>query len=61
MACLIQLKAFICDIERLKNLLPIRDKYADMAVVGVRLPEPVEGVIDYAELKISAAACGCHN
>ena len=44
-------KAFICDIERLKNLLPIRDKYADMAVVGVRLPEPVEGVIDYAELK----------
>ncbi|MGB0342835.1 MAG: class I adenylate-forming enzyme family protein [Parvibaculales bacterium] len=44
-------KAFICDAERLENLQPIRDKYADMLVIGVRLPEPVAGVIDYAELK----------
>ena len=44
-------KAYICDQERLNSLLPIRDKFPDMKVIGVRLPEPVEGVIDYAELK----------
>jgi len=44
-------KAIICDQERLKNLMPIRDKFPDMKIIGVRLPEPVEGVVDYAELK----------
>ncbi|MDA8776322.1 long-chain fatty acid--CoA ligase, partial [Alphaproteobacteria bacterium] len=44
-------KAFIADIERLERFLPVRDQFPDMKVIGLRLPEPVEGVIDYTDLK----------
>jgi len=44
-------KALIADIERLERFLPVRDQFPDMKVVGLRLPQPVDGVIDYAELK----------
>ncbi len=44
-------KAFIGDVDRLKRFMPVRDQFPDMKVIGVRLPEPMEGVIDYAELR----------
>ena len=44
-------KAFIGDIERLERVLPVRDQFPDMKFVGLRLPQAIDGVIDYAELK----------
>jgi long-chain acyl-CoA synthetase len=44
-------KAFIADVERLDRVLPVRDQFPDMKLIGLRLPEPIDGVIDYAELK----------
>ena len=44
-------KAFIGDVERLERILPIRDEFPDMKLIGLRLPEPIDGVIDYAEVK----------
>ena len=44
-------KAFIGDVERLNAVLPVRDKFPDMKFIGLRLPEAIDGVIDYAELK----------
>ncbi len=48
-------KALICDHERLNNFLPVRDKFQDMKIVGVRLDisvnGPTEGVVDYVELR----------
>ena len=43
-------KALICDVERLERFKPIRDKFPDMKIIGVRLPEPEAGVIAYDEL-----------
>ena len=31
-------KAFIADIERLERFRPVRDKFPDMKVIGLRLP-----------------------
>ena len=44
-------KAFIGDIERLERFLPLREEFPDMKVIGMRLPQPMDGVIDYAELR----------
>jgi long-chain acyl-CoA synthetase len=44
-------KAIICDQDRLNNFMTIRDNHKDMTVIGVRLKEAVEGVVDYADLK----------
>lgn len=44
-------KILICDQDRLNTFMPVRDQFADMKIVGVRLPQPVEGVVDYAELR----------
>ncbi len=44
-------KALICDQDRLNNFTPVRDQFADMKVIGVRLAQPADGVIDYAEVK----------
>ena len=41
----------ICDQDRLNTFLPVRDHFTDMKIVGVRLPAPVEGVVDYADLR----------
>ena len=39
-------KILICDQDRLKTFMPVRDQFPDMKIVGVRLAEPVEGVVD---------------
>ncbi len=44
-------KAFIADIERLERFMPIRDAFPDMKIIGLRLPQPMDGVIDYADLR----------
>ena len=44
-------KAFIGDVERLERVLPVRDQFPDMKFIGLRLPQAIDGVIDYAELR----------
>ncbi|MGI9439434.1 MAG: class I adenylate-forming enzyme family protein [Parvibaculales bacterium] len=44
-------KAIICDTERLQTLVPIKNEFPDMKIIGVRLDAAVDGVIDYAELR----------
>ncbi|MDC1230301.1 acyl--CoA ligase [bacterium] len=43
-------KALFCDEERLNRFINIRDKFADMTTVGVRLKESRPGIIDFAEV-----------
>ena len=40
-----------CDEERLARFLNIRNRFADLLTVGIRLPGTVEGVIDYADVR----------
>ena len=44
-------KALIGDDERLARVLPVRDSLPDMKFIGLRLAQPIDGVIDYAELR----------
>ena len=44
-------KALIADDDRLARIMPVRDQFPDMKLIGVRTKQPLEGVIDYAELK----------
>ena len=44
-------KAFIGDVERLQRVLPLKNEFPDMKFIGLRLPEAIDGVIDYAELR----------
>lgn len=44
-------KAFIGDDERLARVLPVRDSFPDLKLIGLRLAKPIDGVIDYTELK----------
>ncbi|MCH1568913.1 MAG: acyl--CoA ligase, partial [Alphaproteobacteria bacterium] len=44
-------KAFIGDDERLARVLPVRGKFPDLKLIGLRLAKPIDGVIDYTELK----------
>jgi long-chain acyl-CoA synthetase len=43
-------KVLFCDQERLARYLNIRDEFPDITTVGVRLPNAIGGVIDYAEV-----------
>ena len=44
-------KALIGDDERLARVLPVRDSLPDMKFIGLRLAQPIDGVIDFAELR----------
>ena len=46
-----QPKILICDQQRHDRFMNIRDRFPGMRVVGVRMENPGEDVIDYAELK----------
>jgi len=43
-------KVLFCDEERLNRFLNIRDKFADLPTVGVRLKESRPGITDFAEV-----------
>lgn len=43
-------KVLICDQERLARFNEIKDAFPELTIVGVRLQEPVEGVIPFSEL-----------
>ena len=57
MAWKIHAENFDLDQDRLNTFLPVRDQFTDMKIVGVRLPAPVEGVVDYADLRTHAEIC----
>lgn len=44
-------KLLVVDEERLAVFAPLREKYADIKIVGVRFSKPVDGVTDYSEVK----------
>ena len=46
-----QPKILICDQQRYNRFANIQDRFPDMHVIGVRMENPGEDVIDYAELK----------
>jgi long-chain acyl-CoA synthetase len=43
-------KVLFCDEERLNRFLNIKDKFANLATVGVRLKESRAGIIDFSEV-----------
>jgi len=44
-------KVLFCDEERLAQFLNIRDRFADLTTVGVRLKETQPGITDFAEVR----------
>ncbi|MBT4492074.1 MAG: acyl--CoA ligase [Gammaproteobacteria bacterium] len=43
-------KVLLCDQERLNRFTHIQNKFPDLTTVGIRLPEPVEGIIPFDEV-----------
>lgn len=44
-------RVLFCDEERLRRLRTIGDDFSDLITVGVRLQEPMPGIIDFAEVR----------